>query len=51
MCKYDIIRGFRANGSYFQFTTDFVTDTITPETLIKSIAVGDLGKQVGIKAV
>jgi hypothetical protein len=47
---YDIIRGFRANDSYFQFTTDFVTDTITLETLMKSIIAGDLGKQVCIKS-
>jgi hypothetical protein len=47
---YDIIRGFRANDSYFQFTTDFVTDTITLETLMKSIITGDLGKQVCVKS-
>jgi len=48
--KYDLIRGFRANDSYFQFTTDFVTDTITLETLIKSIVAGDLGMQVCVKS-
>jgi hypothetical protein len=48
--KYDIIRGFRANDSYFQFTTDFVTDTITLETLMKSIVAGDLGKQICVKS-
>ncbi|MDR0446476.1 MAG: DUF3990 domain-containing protein [Oscillospiraceae bacterium] len=47
---YDVIRGFRANDSYFQFTTDFVTDTITLETLMKSIVTGDLGKQVCVKS-
>jgi hypothetical protein len=48
--KYDVIRGFRANDSYFQFTADFVTDTITLETLMKSIVAGDLGKQVCVKS-
>jgi len=48
--KYDLVRGFRANDSYFQFTTDFVTDTITLETLMKSIVAGDLGKQVCLKS-
>jgi hypothetical protein len=48
--KYDVIRGFRANDSYFQFTTDFVTDTITLETLMKSIIAGELGFQVCIKS-
>ena len=48
--SYDLIRGYRANDSYFQFTTDFVTDTITLETLMRSIVVGDLGKQVCIKS-
>ena len=48
--EYDIIRGFRADDSYFQFTADFVTDTITLETLMKSIIAGDLGKQVCVKS-
>ena len=47
---YDLIRGFRANDSYFQFTADFVTDTITLETLMKSIVAGNLGKQVCVKS-
>ena len=48
--EYDLICGFRANDSYFQFTMDFVTDTITLETLMKSIVAGDLGKQVCVKS-
>jgi hypothetical protein len=48
--KYDVVRGFRANDSYFQFTADFVTDTITLETLSRSIKAGDLGYQVCIKS-
>ncbi|MDR1578747.1 MAG: DUF3990 domain-containing protein [Synergistaceae bacterium] len=48
--SYDVIRGFRANDSYFQFTADFVTDTITIETLMKSIIAGDLGLQVCVKS-
>jgi hypothetical protein len=48
--KYDVIRGFRANDSYFQFTADFVTDTITIETLMKSIVAGNLGYQVCVKS-
>jgi hypothetical protein len=48
--EYDLIRGFRANDSYFQFTADFVTDTITLETLMKSIVAGNLGKQVCVKS-
>ena len=48
--EYDLIHGFRANDSYFQFTSDFVTDTITLETLMKSIVTGNLGKQVCIKS-
>jgi hypothetical protein len=46
----DVIRGFRANDSYFQFTADFVTDTITVETLMKSIVAGNLGMQVCVKS-
>jgi hypothetical protein len=48
--KYDVIRGFRANDSYFQFTADFVTDTITLDTLSKSIKAGNLGYQICIKS-
>jgi hypothetical protein len=48
--SYDLIRGFRANDSYFQFTADFVTDTITLDTLMKSIVTGDLGLQVCVKS-
>jgi hypothetical protein len=47
---YDIVRGYRADDSYFQFTTDFVTDTITDETLAKSIKLGDLGYQICIRS-
>jgi hypothetical protein len=47
---YDVIRGFRADDSYFQFTTDFVTDTISLDTLKKSITLGNLGYQVCIKS-
>ena len=50
IARYDVIRGFRANDSYFQFTSDFVTDTITLETLSKSIITGNLGYQVCIKS-
>jgi hypothetical protein len=50
LSAYDIIRGYRANDSYFQFTADFVTDTITIDTLMKSIVAGDLGIQVCIKS-
>jgi hypothetical protein len=48
--QYDVVRGFRANDSYFQFTADFVTDTISLDTLKKSISAGNLGCQVCIKS-
>lgn len=48
--QHDIIRGFRANDSYFQFTADFVTDTISLDTLVKSISAGNLGYQVCVKS-
>jgi hypothetical protein len=47
---FDIIKGYRANDSYFQFTTDFVTDTITDDTLSKSIKLGNLGYQICIRS-
>ena len=48
--NYDIVRGFRANDSYFQFTADFVTDTISLDTLTKSISAGKLGCQGCVKS-
>ncbi|MDR1656782.1 MAG: DUF3990 domain-containing protein [Deltaproteobacteria bacterium] len=47
---YDLIRGFRADDSYFQFTLDFMTDTITLENLMKSLVAGNLGFQVCVKS-
>lgn len=47
---YDIIIGYRADDSYFSYTTAFVSGTMYRETLEKAIKLGDLGIQVVVKS-
>lgn len=44
--KYDVIIGYRADDSYFQFTKDFINNTISIEKLSEAMRLGNLGKQV-----
>lgn len=48
--KYDVIVGYRADDSYFTYTTDFITGQIYRETLENALRYGDLGLQVFIKS-
>ena len=43
--KYDIVIGYRADDSYFQFPESFIKGEITLESLEKIFLSGDLGKQ------
>lgn len=43
---YDIITGYRADDSYFDFARSFLNNTITLETLEKALKYGKLGKQI-----
>lgn len=43
--KYDMIIGYRADDSYFQYSRDFVADDLSLETLSKAMKLGNLGKQ------
>ena len=44
--KYDIIKGYRADDSYFAFATAFLNNTISVSQLEKAMVLGKLGEQV-----
>ena len=44
--KYDVIRGYRADDSYFSFATAFLNNTISLSQLEKAMQLGRLGEQV-----
>lgn len=47
---YDVIRGWRANASYFYIAKEFVKDNIDIEMLEELLALGGLGIQYCIKS-
>ena len=44
--KYDIIKGYRADDSYFSFATAFLNNTISISQLEKAMVLGKLGEQI-----
>ena len=44
--QYDIIKGYRADDSYFAFATAFLNNTISVSQLEKAMVLGKLGEQV-----
>ena len=46
----DIVRGYRADDSYFTFAKDFLNNTIPLETLAESMKLGKLGEQIVLKS-
>lgn len=44
--QYDIIKGYRADDSYFAFATAFLNNTISVSQLEKAMVLGELGEQV-----
>lgn len=48
--KYDVIRGYRADDSYFSFAQDFISNTISLEQLEEAMHYGQLGEQIVIKS-
>ena len=42
---YDLIKGYRADDSYFSFAEDFLNNTISIQHLAKAMKLGDLGIQ------
>lgn len=46
--QYDVIKGFRADDSYFSFAQDFLNNTITVEHLAQAMKLGKLGIQFAL---
>lgn len=44
--KYDVIKGYRADDSYFSFASAFLNNTISLPQLEKAMVLGKLGEQV-----
>ena len=44
--SYDIIKGYRADDSYFSFAQDFLNGTISVSQLSEAMRLGDLGEQI-----
>ena len=48
--SYDIIKGYRADDSYFSFAQDFLNGTISVSQLAAAMKLGDLGEQIVLKS-
>ena len=44
--SYDIIKGYRADDSYFSFAQDFLNGTISVSQLGEAMRLGELGEQI-----
>lgn len=47
---YDLITGYRADDSYFDYAEAFLNNTITVEQLSRAMRLGKLGEQIVIKS-
>lgn len=47
---FDVIRGYRADDSYFAFANDFLNNSITLSHMARAMHLGYLGEQVMIKS-
>ncbi|MCR5673400.1 MAG: DUF3990 domain-containing protein [Lachnospiraceae bacterium] len=50
LSKYDMIKGYRADDSYFAFVRSFLANTITIEQLGKAMELEELGWQICLKS-
>lgn len=48
--SYDIIKGYRADDSYFSYARDFLSNTITVKRLTQVMKLGNLGNQIVLKS-
>jgi len=48
--QYDLIRGYRADDSYFTFARDFLSGSISYRQLSDAMRLGDLGEQMVLKS-
>ena len=47
---YDVIRGWRADDSYFSYARAFVNNTVTIDQLGRALRLGNLGEQIVLKS-
>lgn len=47
---FDIVRGYRADDSYFSFARAFVGNTISLEQLSRAMYLGELGEQIVLRS-
>ena len=47
---YDVIKGYRADDSYFSYEKDFLNNTISVSQLSQAMKLGELGEQVVLKS-
>jgi hypothetical protein len=47
---YDLITGYRADDSYFDFAEAFLNNAITVRQLSRAMQLGKLGEQIVIKS-
>jgi hypothetical protein len=50
LSSYDLIKGYRADDSYFAFSLDFLNNTISLRQLNRAMYLGNLGKQIMLKS-
>ncbi len=50
MSGVDVIKGYRADDSYFSFAQDFVNGQISVVQLSKAMRLGDLGEQIMLRS-
>ena len=48
--KYDVIIGYRADDSYFQFAQSFLNNTISISRLEEALKLGNIGEQIVLKS-
>jgi len=48
--SYDVIKGYRADDSYFSYARDFISNTLSLGDLKKAMMLGKLGEQVVLKS-
>ncbi len=48
--KYDIIKGYRADDSYFAYAESFLNNTISCQRLSEALRLGNLGEQIVVKS-
>ena len=50
IADYDVIRGYRADDSYFAYAESFLNNTISVQRLSEALRLGNLGEQIVLKS-